>query len=121
MWLNLIQVVAWHCRKQAVNKDTKQQQAPIPGTAVTLLFNHVSGWCTLGKTHMASAHGPCKGSVDAAYPTIITQVAIYHRDVTKFEFDNVQTSYIIGRFEIRRIVKIHFGRMRILGKATFVT
>jgi len=45
------------------------------------------------------------------------------RDVTnfKFEFDNVRTSYIFGRFKIRRIVKIRFCRMRIIGKVTFVT
>ena len=39
-------------------------------------------------------------------------------DVTKFEFkfDNVRTLYIFRRFKIRRIVKICFSRMRILGK-----
>ena len=46
-----------------------------------------------------------------------------NKDVTKFEFefDNVRTSYIFGRFDIRRIVKIRFCRMRILEKVTFVT
>ena len=32
-----------------------------------------------------------------------------------------QRSNIFGRFEIRRIVKIRFCRMRILGKVTFGT